>query len=254
MARACVVCGGSPTTREHVWPDWLRRRVDIRQAVAHDRTLKREGQEIVHSSFPLPPFALAVRAVCAHCNNGWMAGLEDETQRLLDGPLSGRGRALHRDGQATLATWAVKTALMFEQANPRDARAVPDQHYRMLYRERRPPRGISVWMAAYTAGHPGVYHHSGLALTPRADMPEPDGCNVWSVTFTLGPVAFQLFGTTLEELFEMETTWPPGVHQLWPYGDSFTWTSAPAFDDAGLAQFAGAIYEGLMARTRKVVR
>lgn len=254
MARVCVFCGRGPTTNEHVWPDWLHRRVGIKEALPHIRTLKREGKEAVQGSFPLPPFSLTTRAVCTGCNSGWMADLETRAKRLLDGPISGRGRALHRDGQTTLASWAFKTTLMFEQANPRDARAIPAEHYMAMYQERRPPTGVSVWMASYTAEHPGVYHHHGLALTPREGMPEPQGCNVWSVTFTLGPIAFQLFGTTLSELFEMEATWPHGVHQISPFKASFTWMPTPAYDDAGLAQFATAIYEQLIARSREVIR
>ena len=228
--------------------------MDLKQAVPHIRTLKREGHEPVRTSFPLPAFSLTVRAVCAECNNGWMADLENKAQALLDGPISGRSRALQRDGQAALAAWALKTALMFEQANPRDARAVPEEHYRALYEHRKPPVGVWVWMAAYTADQAGVYHHHGIAITPRPGMPEPEGCNVWSATFTVGPVAFQLLGTTLPELLAMQVRWPDAVEQLWPHRASFTWSPVPAFDDLGLERFSTYVYEGLLTRTRQVIR
>lgn len=51
-----------------------------------------------------------------------MSRLEKAVQRVLNGALHGRGRALHRDGQELLATWAFVTALMLEQTIPHDAR------------------------------------------------------------------------------------------------------------------------------------
>jgi len=53
-------------------------------------------------------------AVCASCNNGWMSDLEGRAKPMLETMLEGRGRALHQEGQRTLAAWALKTAIMVD--------------------------------------------------------------------------------------------------------------------------------------------
>lgn len=108
-------------------------------------------------------------------------------------------------------------------------------------------------MSAYLPVHPGVYYHYGLAVTPRRGMPKPDGCNVYGSTFTLGRVVFQVFGSTVDELADLSRHGGPRVDQLRPYRAAFTWTPAPALDDAGLQWFAQGIYQELCALPHRVV-
>jgi hypothetical protein len=146
MARSCVFCGGAPVTKEHVWPDWMRRRENIREARAHRQMFEHHGQVKEDRGWEGQPFQMTVRAVCRECNNGWMYDLEGKAEALLSPMLDGRGRELHRGGQRQLAAWALKTALMFDQASAPDSRAFPPGHYRHLLstkggRSRRPGSG-----------------------------------------------------------------------------------------------------------------
>lgn len=251
MPRVCVFCGGSPTTREHVWPNWIRRRAAIRESLPHVQVFQRHEREEERRTWSDEPYKLTTRAVCAGCNNGWMAQLEEKAQSLLGGMLEGRGRELHRDGQRTLAAWALKTAMMFDQASPQDARAIPVEHYRWLMDHGEPPEGVWIWIASYDANMPGTSKVLAAEVTaPGQD--DPSERNVVVRTFSVGPVAFQVLGTTSPALWKMAVAWPePNVHQLWPEQGSFTWMPVPAFNDSGLAFFGERVMGELILRSER---
>ncbi|MDX6582613.1 MAG: hypothetical protein QOI10_1797 [Solirubrobacterales bacterium] len=225
-------------TREHVWPDWLRRRVSVSDAVAHRQVFEHHGQTIRERDWSAQPFKMTVRAVCRACNNGWMHELEHQAESLLGPMLDGRGKALHRDGQASLARWALKTALMFDQASAADARAFSDRYYRELPDGRDPPPGTWVFMTAYEGQLWGVSAVVAVETT-MAGQPPPDGHNFVTRTFSMDKVVFQVVETTNPGLVEMTLNFPePNIHRLWPYGGSLTWMPVPALTDQGLPWFA----------------
>lgn len=250
MSRVCLFCGGSPVTKEHVWPAWVRRKVNVTEPMRYEQSLRRADEEMTTHVFQLPVYDLQVRAVCRDCNSGWMARLEDGAREVLDGPLEGRGRAFHETSQRTLAAWALKTAMMLEQTH-RDDLAIPREHYRYLAEHGEPPAVVWISMAAFTAASelPAVYQHFALALV-GADGVEPDEPNAYGKTFTLGPLAFQVFGSTAPELRQARLTRTPHVYALWPYESSFTWMPQPAFDEDGLTEFSASLVAALGEHVR----
>jgi hypothetical protein len=252
MARTCVFCGDGPVTAEHLWPDWLRRRENIREARTHTEVLWQRTDAPVRHDYNDQPFKKKARVVCGECNHGWMSGLEQRAEGLLDGMLAGRGRALHQTGQATLAAWAFKSALMFDQGSAAEARVIPSEHYVALYRTGQPPPGVRIWIAAYDETQTAVSDVIGAEVTAMGQN-DPSGRNVYVRTFTIGTVAFQVFGTTNPALFELDIDWPgTRVHRIWPFIGSVTWTPRPAMTDIELSRFANAIIEGLAARSLTV--
>src|SRR6202035_290184 len=163
MARTCVFCGGSPTTQEHVFPGWARRLVKAEGPQAHVQNTFRDRHEPVSRSWSKDAYSMTVRAVCAPCNNGWMAALEEQAKAFLDPMFHRRGRALHQVGQKTLATWALKTAMVAEQTHGSGPRGFPRAEYAHLYERGDPSERIRVWMASYAGGIPGPANGYRLA-------------------------------------------------------------------------------------------
>jgi hypothetical protein len=246
MPRSCVFCGGSPVTREHVWPGWFRRIEGIEEKLPHRVVMEERGEVMDDREWQKKPFELTVRAVCGRCNNGWMAELEEEAKLVMEGMLAGRGRVLHSGAQRTLAKWATKTAMMQDlQWIPR-ARAIFPGHYLHLYEEGEPAPGTQVWLAAYSAAQAAVAGVAALEVGTTAN-PNPERRNLFVWTFTVGRLAFQVLGTTDPVLAGLEVNWQNArVLRLWPAGPSVTWTSAPALNDIGLAQFREYIISGLI--------
>jgi hypothetical protein len=239
-------------TAEHLWPDWLRRREDIREARTHTEILWHRTNAPVRRDYDDQPFKRKANVVCGDCNHGWMSDLEQRTEQLLDGMLAGRGRALHQTGQRTLAAWALKSAMMFDQGSPAAARVVPPEHYEALYRTGEPPIGVRVWIGAYDETQTAVAGVVAAEVTALGQE-DPPGRNVYVRTFTVGTVAFQVFGTSNPALYELDYDWPePNVHRIWPRRDSVTWLPRPALTDAALDQFSSRIVQELAARSLTV--
>jgi hypothetical protein len=240
MPRTCVFCGGSPTTNEHLWPDWARRRSGYAEPLDHRQHARQDGRAPIDREWKTPPLRTTVKAVCAECNNGWMSRLEGSAKPMLLSMLEGRGRALHRDGQRTLAAWGLKTAMMVEHTLSAEKQVVPEEEHAHLLEHGEPSDRVVIWMATYIGTMPGSCRLFGL----DADVtqgPDRGRRDMWGVTVTFGPVVFQVFGTTVPLLLEGLAINHPGVQQIWPYQRSFTWTPRAGFADEDLAQFADAL-------------
>ena len=160
--------------------------------------------------FTLPAFSQEVNAVCASCNNGWMNDMEQAVQPFLGSMLrSAALTRLHPSRQSALASWAVKTAFMFQQIHPRDP-VIPPSEYARFYAAKRPPVGYVVWL-----GHRAVTLDQGVELEAfvlsrqapitRVNVRDQDrlvsikdeiakGRSVFRSAFAIGRVAFAVFG------------------------------------------------------------
>lgn len=186
MLRACVFCGERPTTREHVWPGWLRRKLDIRENLPHTHLFEAGGELIEELGWEAEPYKLVANAVCGRCSGGWMSTLEQRAQALLEAMIEGRGRELHRDGQRRLAGWALLKAMMFDQASRAEARGIFPSYYAHLFEHGYPPPEARVWISSYSGEI--VSFTSFAAAEVSADGQEVTGRqNVFVRTFSIGP-------------------------------------------------------------------
>ena len=144
--RLCLFCSNSANSVEDAWPLWITNQFRGRQPSA----VQAERAGIRLTSWNTHQPKLTIRCVCEECNNGWMSRLENRVQPLLQPLLTGQRSAMDMDGQATIATWAVKTAMVLEGMDPAEKRG-----YSQLQRERfrlraAIPERTSVWLAAST--------------------------------------------------------------------------------------------------------
>lgn len=126
--RKCVFCGGSPVTREHVFPDWIselyRRAPGLNEFSENGKVVRK---------FPEKLFQHKAKIVCEACNSGWMSTLEGKVQPLLaDMITEAKATVLTKEMQDLLSLWVVKTMLMNSKATPGDSH-IPDSVYRDLY-------------------------------------------------------------------------------------------------------------------------
>lgn len=149
--------GPGPLTDEHVISKTVRKQVPaigkIRQVFAGQ--IGRQ-MNVVHM--------VLTRAVCETCNGGWMRELEDDLVLNL-GPQMSSARyvCLNPLQQERTATWAVKTALLFETyASIKNIGAyVPTDNLCWLAEHHSPPPGCSVRLATVDIG-------TGLPFWSRA--------------------------------------------------------------------------------------
>lgn len=168
--KVCVFCGRRATSREHVWPKWLREHItaDRKEVLfAAGGLSHRHGHRIDLYSWQDQDIELQVGGICRSpkgksggCNDGWMEELESATRPVLAPLVSGEKSddSLSAAEQGLLARWAWKTALVFDLVMVRmkhEGESLPPIHpgnYSSFYENRpRLPGGIIIGMGAYNA-------------------------------------------------------------------------------------------------------
>src|SRR5688572_8234996 len=122
MSKRCVFCGDTDVkfSNEHAWPNWIRslfpaghtavfrfRRPTGEEPTVHRHHAKgKRGQDM----------GLTVNVVCkVRCNEGWMDKLEEEVRPFLSSCIrNGSPVTFTPKQQSAVATWACKTAMVFE--------------------------------------------------------------------------------------------------------------------------------------------
>jgi hypothetical protein len=192
----CIFCGAEPLTDEHVWPQWIATASPPpKERVHHIRRFPDET-----AIWRAPAYATNVRVVCASCNAGWMRDLEQSVQPVLAPLLWGERAVLDADSQARLATWALKTAMMFEFTHP-DRRTISWQQRRSLFEMKTVPASVQVWIGSYAGDEMNaVYRHTAIVLRPdRFVMSSDHMGDSYGITLGVRRVLFQLWGSTLPD-------------------------------------------------------
>lgn len=118
----CILCGQplADPSSEHVIPQWARREFDIQGKVTIDASEHEASAgewrvgAMQHLNITLDD------AICKDCNTVWLnRELERPLQPIL-APMAGRAKptVLSPARQSLIATWAVKTVLLFELGYP----------------------------------------------------------------------------------------------------------------------------------------
>lgn len=247
----CIFCGAVPLTREHLWPDWLRRELEIKQPFPHRIEQERDGVETRDVSFETPPFNQTVKAVCAACNGGWMSEIEAAAKPLLQSLIRAEGRRLDRGEQRVLAQWAFLKACVFDELHPQE-RVVPAAHRQYLYAHKEPPaEGVWIRLATYEALEIGHYAQQGLLLA-RHDGPAPTEPNVYFVTITVGALVVLVTGSLLEDwsFADLPFLLPEfGLAEIWPTSASVEFAQRTVMTHDTLVAFTKLLYNVIGRRT-----
>jgi hypothetical protein len=216
----CASSAAGPRSREHLWPDWLRKEAAIGEPFEFRIEQEADGVETQDVTFNTLPFTQTVRAVCVRCNGGWMSMIEANARPILFDLIYGRGRTLDRAERRKLATWAFLKACVFDETHPRE-RVVPAAHRERLFRYKQvPATGLAVWLGTYEAKEVGHYAYQGL----RVGVPEgpaPEGPTIYIVTISVGMLIVQVAGSLLSYPSFDDLLVPAELHvaKIWPTSD-----------------------------------
>ncbi|MDA0136405.1 hypothetical protein [Solirubrobacter deserti] len=254
-SKACIFCGGTPLTREHLWPDWLRRELEIKAGFDWRMQQESDGTTTRDQAWTAPPFNQQVKAVCARCNNGWMSEIESAAKPILQALVRAEGRQLHRRMQRTLATWAFLKACIFDELHPAE-RTVPEAHRQFLYEHKEPPPdGVWIRVATYEARDIGHYAYQGIRLGKRGE-PEPAEVTVYFVTMTAVALVLQVTGSLLDEWRFKDVPYPDefAVAEIWPSSARVDFKQRNLLTHETLIGFTKALYNVMGSLTAPVPR
>lgn len=219
--RACIFCGAPADSREHILPRWLQEVLPSDDPVVHFREIRHRETERIE--WERKPFREKTRFLCEACNGGWMSRLEDASKPLLAPALARTGPLrLAPASQATAATWAIKTVLVF-QGTQADVPMAPAEHFAYVRDNERPPPGVTVWIGSHYRSRFDPIHSvcvqkplSLEALDDRLSVPEgPFG---YFGFLAVGGVSFLVIGHSYQNRVVIDCREPikDAVTKIWP--------------------------------------
>lgn len=188
----CAFCElDGKLTKEHVWPRWVAPYLEHEGGPGtNTRTIIRpSGTE--STSYKSRPANLTVKSVCPECNGGWMSQLEERAKPVLLPMIEGRApvRLGSRDAE-TVATWAVKTALV---SGSEFTPPAPREFYTELREARAPVGNVRVWIGRT----PHLQAHS-IDFRPmkvgRKGEDPPDRENGYQAVLSVGHLVLYVIG------------------------------------------------------------
>lgn len=237
---ACIFCGGTPLSEEHILPQWMKACFQPLPPVRSglQERLDRNGRPslITVTNRQGSLFTRRPKIVCKPCNEGWMSQLESSVKPTLKRMFaSTECHLLTAEEGATLATWAAKTAINFEYFEYPTKISVDQDRRRQLRDTRRPPAGTFVWIGQ--GSHPrgvSVCRASWDVLDDPAPPGAPDDLgprNTQLVGMWLGNVFLLVFMTSKAQAARIcvDASFP-GLRRIGPTPEDGAWPSGPIID------------------------
>ena len=240
--KLCIFCGKPGTTKEHVFPAWLRGVVPtegknhsyfqthtVPGRVGSDPAIVTVPKVIVRSGHS---YSRTVKRVCRPCNTGWMSRLQEQAKLVLVPLILGGGSVLSFDEQNLLATWITMTAMVAEYTDV-DHIGISAAQRRDFYRDPSYQPDWTIWIGRYAGDQWNYrYRHNGVrfGLRPPAS-PGSDGLAQWS-TFVIGSLLIHCFSSTNLTLLQTGILPSPGLFQI-PYrtGDAIDYSTLLTLSD-----------------------
>jgi hypothetical protein len=221
----CHFCDALASTKEDAWPIWLATRFGGNRATIEAEIGSRTfSWKTSHPRIP-------VHCVCSDCNNGWMSDLENDAKPTIERLLSEERFGLGLVAQATVARWAVKTAMVLETFD-RTRDPFYDTYERQSLRALCAlPSRSWVWIAKCVE-QPAV-----LSVAKHLRTSESAGAvHGFVTTMAFGTLALQVITIRVPDTVPTSTTstietregpWGQVVSQVWPANsDTVVWPAS----------------------------
>jgi hypothetical protein len=154
MARVCIFCGAAADSHEDVWPCWLTSRF-----VAPGTMETERGPDLQMKTWRVNRPEIAIRCVCARCNNGWMSQLQGSAKPLIEGLWDGAACTLDVDACRSLSSWAIMTSMVLQTLGEQENWLYSELDRTLMWKNRRIPSFTGIWIAQ-CIGHTETYSRS----------------------------------------------------------------------------------------------
>ena len=234
---SCIFCGEPfgperPRSNEHAAPKWCGKLLPKRGVARHTQFVHTEDGVQTEDWGLRNPFTTTLNDVCKPCNEGWMDELEKACQDILGHLIQGHARSVRFWRQSLIATWACKTAMVWE-CLAGEHRAMPMTALRELHVTQRPPAKHQVWFGQYSGDEPHSFRHAaGRAF----GEPDPEQGHGYLVAIGIGQLVFVVFGHGFESISATPTNeLATRLVQVWPPVNEVAAFPPPEpLDDGGL--------------------
>lgn len=268
--RFCVFCGGTPLSKEHILPAWMKDLLPDDFSATHHEV--RVGvSDYGFDGLRPPPYSKGklhrvgdhrsqkLRVVCVTCNTGWMSLLQRDAQPILTPLILGHPKPLTPTERATLAAWAAMFTMVYEYAEDRlIAAAQDDRHY--LMRNRKAPPHWMIWHGAFvgTELNASTRHRAfKLNTRPVGEVAITVNNDVQTTVFATGRVIFQTFSSAVVLPDEVaarlrQSALRFSLRRLWPNASNNQFIKSPTgvVDDLDIPQIVEHVSHALIDTLR----
>lgn len=259
----CIFCGAGGLTKEHMYANWLRNFIP-REMIEH-RTFT-SSESLTQRTISIErrtgdPHSRRIRCVCRTCNNGWMGQLQEDTKPFLAPMLCGESTSLHRRAQKLIATWVTMTVMVAEFTN-RDQIAISNEERLRFFNTVQPLPHWRIWIGRHQRRTYSLWTHNCMPFTEEKAESIVAGVegepNAQTSTILLGEhviihVMSSIVARRIIRLWPLPPSVAPLMSQIWPVRNSHVaWPPVDALDDIGIRLLADQLYDGVLARGRRV--
>lgn len=219
----CIFCGNTPTTNEHVFPQWLLGVIPGQGAITHTWTAPPGSDSESRTWTTDDVVTFKANVVCGPtCNNGWMHDLENRARPFLEPMIRGYAQTLFPEGAEVIAHWALKTAMMIDFAQEPEHRSVPESDYPALFAAKGVLSNTFVWVGACDFGAGALARPRTLNL--NAGDAHPAG---FGITVGVGHLVIEIIRVPVEDgqTVKIGGQLALALRRLWPYTNVVVWPS-----------------------------
>ena len=164
----CIFCDGKPTTKEHLWSQWMRELVFREKTNKHLNTseiLTNTGGVVVQQR-PIYKLrtgsttSIQIKKVCKPCNSGWMGDLEEFAIPILTPLITGEPIVLNIKTQQTVAEWATLKTIVGEYISLYK-KVITRSEEKLFYQQKRAPENWLIWIGRSEQKYDYAREHSG---------------------------------------------------------------------------------------------
>ncbi len=217
-----MFCDATSVTKAHVfaesWTNLFDEPNDTREhEVVHRYTDPTTGERRILKR--AKTFALISRKVCGACNSGWLNELEARVRPLMARFAANTPITLDAEEQADLALWSVAAALIAMSRDPDAAGFADPAIAHAIFRERRPPDDMNVWLGANSHGEMGWFRSHSLNLAPT-----PEQTGAWGATISFGyAVIHMVFHGLPNRRMRLRHNAQRSLRRIWAPRDRAVW-------------------------------
>ena len=185
MVRTCIFRGGRANSLEDVWPCWLTSRFIAPGTMEAER-----GPDLQMTAYRTDRPKIAIRCVCARCNNGWINQLQERGKPLIERLWSDNACTLDLKECLSLSLWAVMTSMVLQTLGDEENWLYSDLDRTLMWKNQKMPPFTGIWIAQ-CVGHTETYTQSQSLWTGQSRDAERQARGN-AITMAFGTLAIQV--------------------------------------------------------------
>ncbi|MFK8038746.1 MAG: hypothetical protein AB8B74_10685 [Crocinitomicaceae bacterium] len=172
---SCIFCGEKGMTKQHIWPNFLRKIVQFKNNAVNTKTTIHYTDKFVsvtpsYKKQQGDMLTKKIRRVCRACNNGWMSVLESQIKEVVSGLINEETLELENNLQSQLSAWITLVVVMAEFLDEH-TKSVPTKDLLYLMKNIKTPQGWKIFIGRYEGiKFSRKYTHNGKYLCKKDDL------------------------------------------------------------------------------------